>query len=135
MAEAFDVVGRPSDYEPGDVLVVSTAYDRTIERSATPYSDRVAGVLATRPGLLLTEGPVEDIAGKVPMGVVGVLPTKVSAEGGAIRRGDLLVTASRPGHAMRGDAERVRPGQVLGKALEEFARPGTGSIRVLVSLR
>jgi hypothetical protein len=39
----------------------------------------------------------------VPLGVVGVVPTKVTTEGGAIQRGDLLVTSSTPGHAMKGD--------------------------------
>jgi hypothetical protein len=77
----------------------------------------------------------------VPLGVVGVIPTKVSAENGAIRRGDLLVTSGTPGHAMRADPVVVGgvaiypPGTVLGKALEEFDGPGTGVIRVMVNVQ
>jgi len=69
------------------------------------------------------------------MGVVGVIPTKVSGENGAIRRGDLLVTASTPGHAMRGTDRDRMLGAVLGKALENFGEPGTGVIRVLVNVQ
>jgi len=70
----------------------------------------------------------------VPMGVVGVIPTKVSGENGPIQRGDLLVTSSTPGHAMRaGDQAAV--GTTIGKALETFDGRGTGVIKVLVSIR
>jgi hypothetical protein len=71
----------------------------------------------------------------VPVGVVGVIPTRVSAENGDVRRGDLLVSSRIPGHAMRADPRRVRVGMVIGKALEEFARSGSGMIRVLVNVK
>jgi hypothetical protein len=136
VAEAFAVEGDRRDYEPGDVLVISERSDRTMETAAEPYSTLVAGVYATKPGVLLTERHVdESMADLVPLGVVGVIPTKVSAENGAIHRGDLLVTASTPGHAMRGSDRARMLGAVLGKALEEFRGPGTGTIRVLVSVQ
>ncbi|GAA0539146.1 hypothetical protein GCM10009415_21240 [Chitinophaga japonensis] len=136
VAEVFDVTGPLQDYEPGDVLVISTTTDRTVERSATPYSTLVAGVYATRPGVLLTEEHIDaDISDKVPMGVIGVIPTKVCGENGPIQRGDLLVTSSLAGHAMKADPDKVRPGQVIGKALETFNGQGTGKIRVLVSVK
>ncbi len=75
------------------------------------------------------------------MGVVGVLPTKVSAEGGAIERGDLLVTAGTPGHAMKAqptviNGTKIYPqGAILGKALENFDGSGTGTIKVLVNVK
>jgi hypothetical protein len=71
----------------------------------------------------------------VPMGVVGIIPTKVCDENGPIRRGDLLVTAGRPGYAMKADLDRVRPGQVIGKAMEEFLGQQAGRIKVLVNVR
>ena len=142
VAEAFAVEGRTRDYEPGDVLVISTRSDRTVERSAEPYSTLVAGVHATKPGVLLTERHIdESLDDLVPMGVVGVIPTKVSAENGPIARGDLLVTAATPGHAMRAAPVVVNgvalypTGAVLGKAVEPFAGPGTGVIRVLVNVQ
>ena len=134
VAELFAVEGAVARYEPGDVLVISTTADRTLATSAEPYSTLVAGVYATRPGLVLAERGIEDdVSDLVHLGVVGVIPTKVTAENGPVRRGDPLVTSSRAGHAMRGtDASRL-PGAVLGKALEPFDGPGAGVIRVLVN--
>ena len=107
-----------------------------MEKSREPYSTRVIGVHATKPGVLLTERNIDaSLEDMVPLGVVGVIPTKVSAENGSIRRGDLLVTAATPGHAMLASPNRLRFGMVLGKALETFSGPRTGTIRVLVNVK
>ncbi|MFL9482404.1 hypothetical protein ACI6Q2_06460 [Chitinophagaceae bacterium LWZ2-11] len=136
IAESFEVTGNSSSYEPGDVLVISTSADRTLEKSSTAYSTLVAGVYATKPGVLLTEKLIDtDLSNQVPMGVVGVIPTKVCSENGAIKRGDLLVTAGRPGYAMKADIDKLKPGQAIGKALEEFNAEGTGKIKVLVNVK
>jgi hypothetical protein len=138
VAEAFDVEGDRGTYQPGDVLVISTERARQVERSSRPYSTLVAGVHATKPGVLLTEEMNDaDLADKVPMGVIGVIPTKVCDENGAIGIGDLLVTSTLPGHAMRGDpaVAKEHPGCIIGKALESFDGTGTGMIRVLVNVR
>jgi hypothetical protein len=137
IAEFFDVEGIISEYETGDVLAVSITGDRKVEKSSAPYSTLVAGVYATKPGVMLTEeNAVEDQLEKmVPMGVLGVIPTKVCLEGGAIKRGDLLVTSSIPGVAMKADLEKVKVGQVLGKALEEFSGTGVSKINVLVNIK
>jgi hypothetical protein len=136
LAEAFDVEGSSTDYEPGDVLSISTTADRTLVKSNEAYSSLVAGVFATKPGVLLTEESASNraLSGKVPMGVVGVIPTKVCADGGPIHRGDILVTASRPGYAMKADLSKLKPGQAIGKALEEF-KDTTGKIKVLVNVK
>lgn len=142
VAEAFDVEGAPTAYEPGDVLTISQNTDRTVTKSTTSRSTRVVGVYATKPGVLLSEnGTATDLDTKVPMGVVGVIPTKVSAENGAIERGDLLVTAGTPGHAMKAQPTIVKgtkiypQGAILGKALENFDGSGTGTIEVLVNVK
>ncbi len=136
VAEAFEVEGHVTDYEAGDVLVISTASDRTVEKSRAPYSTLVIGVYATQPGVLLSERNIDaNHDDTIPVGVVGVIPTKVSGENGPIRRGDLLVTSSIPGHAMKGtECERML-GAVIGKALEEFDGSGTSMIRVLVNVK
>jgi hypothetical protein len=135
LAEAFDVEGPVSGYEPGDVLLISTKADRTVVKSDEAYSSLVAGVYATKPGVLLTEESINgSLAGKVPMGVVGVIPTKVCGDGGVIHRGDILVTSSRPGYAMKADLNKLKPGQAIGKALEEFSGE-TGKIKVLVNVK
>lgn len=136
VAEAFDVEGTISEYETGDILVISTDSDRTVEKSSKPYSTLVAGVYATKPGVLLTEEHIDaDISDKVPMGVIGVIPTKVCLEGGKIRRGDMLVTSSKPGVAMKADLKKVKVGQVIGKALQDYDQNETGKIKVLVNIK
>jgi hypothetical protein len=57
---------------------------------------------------------------------------KVDASFGAIRPGDLLVSSSTPGHAMKGVKPEI--GTVIGKALSSLDT-GTGAIPVLVQSR
>ncbi|MGN6417867.1 MAG: beta strand repeat-containing protein [Pseudobacter sp.] len=136
VAESFAVTGSVNAYEAGDILVISTSADRTVEKSSAPYSTLVAGVYATKPGVLLTESDIDaDLSGEVPMGVIGVIPTKVCLEGGAIKRGDLLVTSSIAGVAMKADPDKVKVGQVIGKALQDYDANVTGKIKVLVSIK
>lgn len=135
VAEAFAVVGGVETYEPGDVLVIATGYKRTVEKCSKPYAASVLGVHATRPGVLLTEHDIDaDLSSLVPMGVVGVLPTKVTNEGGPISAGDMLVTSSTAGHAMKADPAKLGFGMVLGKALESFDGT-TGVIQVFVNVK
>jgi len=68
------------------------------------------------------------------MAMVGIVPTKVSAENGAIHRGDLLVTSSTPGYAMKGTDRSRMLGAVIGKAMGTLGS-GTGVIEVLVTLQ
>jgi hypothetical protein len=137
VAEAFDVEGERKDYEPGDVLIISQNSDRKLEKSSAPYSTLVAGVFATKPGVLLTEKNAEQdqLEQMVPMGVIGVIPTKVCIEGGPIKRGDLIVTSSLPGVAMKADPDKVKVGQVIGKALQDYNAETVGMIKVLVSIK
>jgi hypothetical protein len=136
VSEAFEVEGKIEEYGPGDVLAISTLYDRRVARSAEPYSTLVAGVYATRPGVLLTERTIDaDLGDMAPVGVVGVIPTKVTSESGAIRRGDLLVTSSTAGHAMKGVDRSKMLGAILGKALENYDGPESGVIKVLVNVK
>jgi len=137
IAEAFEVEGNREEYEPGDVLIISQNSDRKVEKSSSPYSTLVVGVFATKPGVLLTERNAEQdqLDQMVPMGVIGIIPTKVCLEGGAIKRGDLIVTSSIPGVAMKADPEKVKVGQVIGKALQDYKGEGIGRINVLVSIK
>ena len=136
VAEYFSVTGPVQSYEPGDVLVIAQGADRTVERSAGAYSALVAGVYATRPGVLLSEAHIDtNLDDQVPMGVIGVIPTKVCTEGGAIKRGDLIVTSSTAGVAMKADPDKVKVGQVIGKALQDYNGQGIGKINILVSIK
>ena len=68
------------------------------------------------------------------MAMVGRVPTKVSAENGPIRVGDLLVTSSTMGYAMKGTDRSQMLGAIVGKAMESMDS-GTGVIMVLVTLQ
>jgi len=136
-AESVAVRGNRSEYEPGDLLVIDPSGERRLALSQTPYSTLVAGIYSTKPGLLATPHTMDDPAIKtseVPLAVVGIVACKVTAENGPIRVGDLLVTSSRPGHAMKGTDRSQMLGAVVGKALEPLPE-GTGVIQVLVTLQ
>ena len=68
------------------------------------------------------------------MAMMGIVPTKVSSENGPIERGDLLVSSSTPGYAMKGTDPTRMMGAVIGKALAPL-KTGAGTIEVLVSLQ
>jgi hypothetical protein len=101
-----------------------------------PYSKAVAGIYSTKPGLLGTVHTMFDseIEQEIPLAVVGVVPCKVSVENGAIAPGDLLVSSSTPGYAMKGTNRRRMLGSIVGKALEPLTG-GNGTILVLVTLQ
>ena len=68
------------------------------------------------------------------MAMVGRVPTKVSAENGPIQVGDMLVSSSTVGYAMKGTDRSQMLGAVIGKALTPLGS-GTGVIMVLVTLQ
>jgi Collagen triple helix repeat (20 copies)/TGF-beta propeptide len=133
-AEAVNVKGSGKLYEPGDVLVIGSEGNSEVEKSSEPYSTMVAGIYATRPGLIGRRQSLLKGFDSVPMGMVGVVPTKVTAENGAIHKGDLLVTSSITGYAMKGTDRNRMLGAVIGKALGDLDS-GTGVIEVLVTLQ
>jgi len=120
---------------PGDVLVIDPSAPRRFTRSSSAESPLVAGVYATKPGVLLRNGDVASgvPAEEVPLAVVGIVPSKVCDEGGPIAIGDLLVTSSVPGHAKKAPAN-PKPGTLLGKALGGL-NAGKGMIEVLLMAR
>jgi hypothetical protein len=121
---------------PGTVVVVDAARINGVRGSRHAYDVAVAGAVSERPGVMLGErGP-----GKVLVAQSGRVRVKVDATCGAIRAGDLLVTSTTPGYAMRSRPLRVnganvhRPGTILGKALEPLPS-GRGEILVLLTLQ
>jgi hypothetical protein len=133
-AEAVRVAGSKKVYEPGDVLVIGKGDQGEVERAAEPYSTMVAGVFATKPGAIGRRQSLQKDAEDIPMAMVGIVPTKVSAENGPIHRGDLLVTSSTAGYAMKGTDRSRFVGAVIGKAMGSL-ETGTGVIEVLVTLQ
>lgn len=134
-AESFEVQGSTAAYAAGDVLVIDQSATRRLTQSSRAYSTLVAGIYSTKPGMLASPyGMNQAHQPDIPLAVVGVVPCKVTTENGAIQPGDLLVTAAKPGYAMKGTDRNQMVGAVLGKALEPLAK-GDGVIQVLVSLQ
>ena len=104
--------------------------------SQTPYSTLVAGIYSTQPGIVASTHRVDEPLpnNEVPLAVVGIVPCKVTAENGPVVAGDLLVTSSTPGFAMKGTDRGRMLGAVVGKALEPMQKE-TGVILVLVTLQ
>jgi hypothetical protein len=65
------------------------------------------------------------------LALIGIVPVKVTDEGGPIEPGDLLTTSSTPGYAMRWHQEDGTACGLVGKALEPLNRD-TGVIQVLL---
>lgn len=138
-AESVVPSGDKQGYGPGDVLVIDATDKQRFTVTNQPYSRLVAGVYSTQPGFVGSSHPLADIKSidfsrEVPMAVVGIVPCKVSDENGPILAGDLLVTSSIPGFAMRGTDPNRLVGAVVGKALEPL-QSGKGAIQILVSLQ
>ena len=133
-AEAVDAKGSRKSYEPGDVLVIGDGDQGEVQKSAEPYSTMVAGIFATKPGVIGRRQSLLKDAQEIPMAMVGIVPTKVTAENGPVHRGDLLVTSSTTGYAMKGTDRSRLVGAVIGKAMGSLDS-GTGVIEVLVTLQ
>ncbi|MCX6779629.1 MAG: hypothetical protein NT034_00395 [Candidatus Magasanikbacteria bacterium] len=131
LAERVDI-SLDDSVEPGDVVVVDQNSIDTYRRSNGAYSETVAGVISTNPTIVVGDGKTENTA---LMAMVGRVPVKVSNENGPIKKGDLLVTASLPGYAMRYDNQKdeaVRTVSVVGLALEDMPDGTVGKIMGLV---
>jgi hypothetical protein len=135
-AESVDVTGDRTRYEPGDLMVIDPNDEGKFLKSAEAYSTAVTGIYSTRPGVIgrrqLTDR--SNLPNEVPMAMTGIVPTKVSAENGAIHPGDLLVSSSKLGYAMKGTDRSRMLGAVIGKALGHLDS-GTGTIEVVVTLQ
>jgi hypothetical protein len=135
-AESVDVSGNRNSFEPGDVLVIDPGTDGKVLKASEAYSTSVAGIYSSKPGLVGRRQISDAKTSKteVPMAMMGIVPTKVSAENGSIKRGDLLVAASTPGRAMKGTDRSLLIGAVIGKAMGTLDT-GLGVIEVLVTLQ
>ncbi len=111
--------------EPGDVLSISTNEEVSgfVTKSNQEYDNRILGIVTTSPGYVL--GQKID-PNDVEVALAGRIPVKISTENGIIKKGDLLTSSSTPGVAMKA----TRPGQTLGKALENYSGSEIGTILV-----
>jgi len=121
---------------PGTVVVLNPAKTNEVMASSHAYDTAVAGVVSTKPGVILGEAA----ANKEQVATSGRVMVHVDASKGAIKVGDLLVTGEKPGVAMKsqpvtvGGIKMHRPGTIVGKALQPLDK-GQGDILVLLSLQ
>lgn len=123
--------------EGGDVLVIDSDNSISIKRNTVAYDPKVVGIVSVKPSQVIEGKDTKDLPDdkKVLLALAGRVKCKVTTHGGGpIKRGDLLVTSSKPGYAMRAKPEKIRIGTVLGKALEPLDK-GDGKIMVLVTLQ
>jgi hypothetical protein len=120
---------------PGDVVEIDSKNGAAFRLSSHPNSSSVGGVISTRPGVSLNTSTTEHEAasGMPRLALSGRVPVKATSENGTIRPGDLLVSSSTPGHAMRAP-ESPRAGTVIGKAMQAL-NSEIGEIEMLVMLR
>jgi hypothetical protein len=130
-ADFAEMLPAQEGLEAGDVLVIGS--DGKLARSTQAYQENVAGVHATKPGLLGGAHDGADLAGKVPLAVVGIVPVKVTNENGRIKPGDKLTASSTTGHAMKA-GRHAEIGTVIGKALSAL-EGDRGVIEILVILQ
>ena len=129
-------VPATNDLAPGTVVVLNAEKSNEVMASNQPYDTAVAGVVSHQPGLTLGErGP-----NKEQVATTGRVKVHVDATAAPIRVGDLLVTGSKPGTAMKSMPIEMQgrkfhqPGTIIGKALEPLEK-GEGEILVLLSLQ
>lgn len=124
--------------EPSYVVEIDPDHPGFFRKTRSPYSTRVAGIISTSPGVVLGNGfdAAEDKweDNRPMLAIAGRVPVKATIENGAIQIGDLLVSSSIPGVAMKGTDRDVCVGATIGKAMEPLAT-GTGVIMAQVMLR
>lgn len=137
-ADLAERVDASEELGAGDLVEIDTDNPGSFRLTRRPFSTLVAGVVSTRPGMLLNHQPRDQMGSasgdeRPQLALAGQVPVRASTENGTILVGDLLVASSTPGHVMRAG---VNPpaGAVVGKALQPLTE-GTGLVMMLVTLQ
>ena len=137
-ADVAEWVSVSKPVEPGDVLELDLLASQSYRKSTAACSALVAGVVSQQPGVALGSLPstphslLTTCHSQALLALAGIVPVKVTAERGPILPGDLLVTSSTPGHAMRWTGDEPCPCALVGKALEPMTGE-SGMILVLLT--
>ncbi len=105
---------------PGDIVSLDYNNPGQVVK-ATSTASAIIGVVSTKPGLYLSDWPINKPLKLVPVALVGRVPVSVTIEKGPIAIGDELTISSNAGVA----AKATGPGPIIGRALEVF--DGTSS--------
>lgn len=133
LAERFPVRDR---VEPGMVVEIDPSHPGQLRLASGAYNRRVAGVVSGAGGLSVGAilGSSAGSESSPPIALSGRVWVHCDAGDASIRPGDLLTTASRPGHAMKAIDYPKAQGATIGKAMTELTS-GVGLVLVLVSLQ
>jgi hypothetical protein len=124
-ADVAELYRADTEYQPGTVLEIGGPAEVTATTEMA--SQRIAGVVSTNPAFIMNNVP--NSVGMVQVALLGRVPCLVT---GTVRRGDLLCSSVVSGYAMAMPADRYRPGAVIGKALEDHAGDGIGTIEIMI---
>jgi len=113
--------------QAGDIVIIDE--DGGIRRSFVPFATNTVGIISTNPAQILRD----DLENAAPVALTGIVPCKVTSENGTIKPGDLLVSSSRPGHAMRA-GKNTPVGTVIGKALGRLNEE-VGVVEVVLTMQ
>jgi hypothetical protein len=123
-ADLAEMYVSDKHYEPGTVLIFGGTHEVT---TTGKFADRrVAGAVSTAPAYLMnsmTQGVALALRGRVPVKVIG-----------RVRKGDLLVTSHRLGHAqaLPEGYRSVEPNAVFAKSLETKYSDGEGYVEAVM---
>jgi len=137
-ADVAERINTSEWVEAGHVVEIDPDHPGFFRKTCSSYSTMVAGIISTSPGVVL--GNNSDVKAdrwednRPMLALAGRVPVKVATENGPIQIGDLLVSSSQPGYAMRCSDRAACVGAVIGKALEPL-KEGNGTIMVQVMLR
>jgi hypothetical protein len=129
LPQRSDSVSAPSALTPetGDVMAIDPTRPGEFVVCESAESPLVVGVYGQGPRRRTSD---MDAVAQMATTLATVVPVKVCDEAGPIRPGDLLVSASVPGHARKAPSP-AKPGTVLGKAVGIHA-VGRGTIHALL---
>ncbi len=137
-ADVAERINASEWVEMGNVVEIDPDHPGFFRKARSPYSTKVAGIISTSPGVVLGnsfDSATDKWADNRPMiAIAGRVPVRVVTENGPIRLGDLLVSSSQSGYAMRCGVKSTYVGAVIGKALEPLTEE-SGTIMVQVMLR
>ena len=111
----------------GDVVSISKDKDLSVTRSTIKFDPKVAGVISEDPKIYMGADDK-----KMPLVLAGIVKCNVNTENGSIKRGDILVTSSEPGYAMKAEGSRVLQGMIVGTSLGSLEQ-GKGKIEILIN--
>jgi hypothetical protein len=127
---AQDFAANDDSLESGDVVSIDSYEANLVTKSSETYDNKIVGIYSKTPGFRLSQIASDAKGKEAPVAMAGRIGVKVNSENGAIKKGDYLTSSSVPGVAMKA----TKPGQVLGRALDDFAGDGTGKISVFVNV-